>query len=550
MIGKRTAAGLVGLLLAVGAGALLWGGKEERPGPKKSAATPPTDGPTFLHRACDLPESWVRYIYRGWLPGKHRDTDLIIVPDAYNYAGSGTYTSHAGPYAYLQEIPLIFYGPGHIRALGRVDLDGEVTLADLAPTTARILDFSFPNRTGAPVPTILEDGVDPPRLVVTISVDGMGWNVLDQWRGSWPNLESIIESGASVDAVVGSSPSITPPAHTNMSTGLFPRDHGVTGIGVRAANGDIVGGFAADPDTGGARKADPTINLKATTLGDLWDLDTQNAAQVALVASGNYPLGMLGHGSSIEGADKDIAAMSAAGGTWATNTEYFAIPSYVNDEVEGPEPYLRDTDLLDGELDGKWRGHDFPLEASPALAPWTNEVVKEILDREGFGDDSITDLLFLHHKAPDIAGHEWNMINPEQSDVIESVDSAIGDLRAWLDREIGPREYVIVITADHGQTPLGRGSPISMGEIRADVDRRFDHRDNDVSLVERSSPTSLFLNRKELTQNDVSPEEIATFLSGYTASDNGQQGGDELLLRAVFPGRELDRVRACAGAGQ
>ena len=545
---KRVLAGIVALVAAGGAGALLWGGEDDRYKPGKSSSPPAEEGPAFLTRACDLPEKWVRYIYRGWLPGKQRDTDLIIVPAAYNYAGSGTYTSHAGPYDYLQDVPLIFYGPGQIRAVGDVDPAGEVTLADVAPTEAQIIDFSFPDRTGVPLTSILEREADPPRLVVTISVDGMGWNVLDRWRGRWPHLESIIDSGASVDAVVGSSPSITPPAHTNMSTGFFPRDHGVTGIGVRAADGEIVGGFAANPDTGGARMADPTINLKATTLGDLWDLETENSAKVALIASGNYPLGMLGHGSSLEGADKDIAAMSAAEGTWATNTDYFALPSYVNDDVSGPEPYLRDTDLLDGELDGKWRGHDFPLEASPALAPWTNEVVKAILDREGFGDDSITDLLFLHHKAPDIAGHEWNMINPEQGDVIESVDTGIGDLRSWLDREIGAGEYVVVITADHGQTPLGQGSAISMGEIRADIDRRFDTTENDVSLVERSSPTSLFLNREEMRRNKVSPERIASFLSAYTASENSQQGGDELLFRAAFPGRELSRVRACVGA--
>jgi hypothetical protein len=41
----------------------------------------------------------------------------------------------------MHEVPLLFYGPGHVLALGRVD--GRATLADIAPTNAALLDFEF-----------------------------------------------------------------------------------------------------------------------------------------------------------------------------------------------------------------------------------------------------------------------------------------------------------------------------------------------------------------------------------------------------------------------
>jgi hypothetical protein len=532
-------------------------GDDESPDPGSDRFVPKK---AYLKDACELPPEWVRYIWRGWDPSPARSHDLVLVPPSNSYLGAPTSTPHSGPYDYLQEVPFIWYGPGFIRSEGRVDLGREVTSADIAPTQAQLMRFDgWPSeRPGRPLTEILEDTDDTPKLLVTISVDGLGWNVLDRWPDSWPYLKQLMESdGTNIDgAVVGSSPSITPAVHTNMSTGAFPRDHGVTAIAVRRRNGDIVGGFALSADSQGEpSEADPTINLRMETIADLWDREHDNEARVGMVAGGNYVTGFVGNGAALEGADKDIAAFHGKSEDgehiWATNPEFYSVPGYVNTEVDGPEGDVEAVDASDGEVDGKWRGHNINLDGSPALTPWQVRGAIELIDREGFGDDDIADLFYLHLKAPDAAGHLYNMIAEEQAEVIESVDRGIEELIGFLDNEM-PGEYVLVLTADHGQTPNDTDAwPIKRDEIYKDVGERFG------GVIERTSSTTFFMDKAEMTERGITVEKVASFMSRYRIGDNIPPGEEvegaedrleERLFEAVFPGKALSKVVSCTGA--
>lgn len=511
----------------------------------------------YLRDACRLPPQWVQRIHRGWAPGNIRDHDLVLVPHPPNYMGTFINTSHSGPYAFLQDVPLVLYGPGFIKTSGRIALDREVTIADLAPTFAELVGFEWPRRPSTALSEVLVEDAARPALIVTMVVDGAGWNVLDRWPDTWPNLRALIREGVNVDgAIVGSSPSITPATHTTLSTGTFPRYHGVTAIAVRADDGSIVGSFSETAGNPGAAAMDPTITLRKTTIADLWDRARGNEPLIGMLAAGNLQLGMIGHGAALRGGDKDIAAI-LSGDTWSTNPEFYSLPDYVNDEVPGPEQDVREVDLADGKADGLWRGHDIaPVDASPAFAPWQNRVVQAILEREGFGADDVTDLFYLNYKAPDKAGHKWNMIGIEQADVLRSVDEAIGDMKLWLDEQVGSDRYVLVVTADHGQTPLEAGGwPISRPEILDDIRARFDRVDDDRGIIEQTSASSFFSRIDEMRANGVTAEQVASFLSRYTIAENVPEGedlpdgferrADDLIFDAVFPGRYLPRIMAC-----
>lgn len=515
----------------------------------------------YLRAACQLPTKWVDYIRRGWDPSPVRDHDLILVPYERNYVGTFTYTPHSGPYDYLQRVPMIWYGPNFIEDAGPIDPKREITVADIAPTHARLLGFDWPDtRSQPPMTEALSETDERPKLLVTISVDGGGLNALDRWPDRWPTLKRLMDEGTSyTNAVVGSSPSITPAAHTSMSTGVHPRWHGVTSIGVRADNGDIVGGFAADPDTAAADAADPRVSLDLPTLADLWDQANGNRALVAGIMSGSYALGLVGFGAAMEGGDRDIVAMHARG-DWVTNEAFYEIPEYFNNgEVPGPEDLIEAVDRLDGEADEMWRGHDIPIDSSPVLAQYQNRVMLELIEREDFGADDVTDLLYIQYKSPDAAGHKYNMIAPEQGDVIESVDTAIDELIGFLDTNVGPDGYALVITADHGQTPLDLGGwPISRPEVVDDVHRRFTNEGVDARLVQRTSSTSFFMNKEGMRAHGVTPREISSFLTRYTIGDNIPDGDaipegyagrlGERIFAGVFPGRELNAVVRCTGA--
>jgi hypothetical protein len=514
----------------------------------------------YLQDACKLPPEWVRLIHRGWVPGPSRGHDLILVPKPPNYLGGPVNASHSGPYGFLQDIPLLFYGPGFIQPLGRISLGREVTLANVAPTLAELMRFDWPNRIGTSLSEILIDNPVRPRLIVEVVVDGGGWNVLNYWPDRWPNLARLMREGATIeDAIVGSSPSITPSVHTTLSTGAYPRLHEVTGITVRRDDGSLAGAFSTEARLTNAASTRPDSSLAIPTIGDLWDAANGNLPLLGMFATGNYPLGMLGYGAAYEGGDKDILALTQ-GEEWATNPEYYSLPDYVNTQVAGPQRDIEAVDRADGAADGRWQDHEIrPIDATPALAPWQNRSMQAVLRREGFGGDELTDLFFLNYKSPDYAGHEWNMIAPEQGDVIESVDAAVADMIEWLNDNVGEDQYVFVLTADHGQTPINQGGwPISRAEILNDINERFDELDNDVNIVQSTSAVSLFMNRAELADNDVRPEEIASYLSRYTISDNTPEDGDvaqgrqdragERIFSAVFPGRRLPDIAECTGA--
>ncbi|HYN36260.1 MAG TPA: hypothetical protein VEV82_04720, partial [Actinomycetota bacterium] len=99
-------------------------------------------------------------VYEGWDFGRARAFDLALVPHPPNYMGSITDTSHSGPYDFLQRVPLVFYGPGHISERGTVRVDRKVSLVDLAPTFAAAMDFDFPERDGQPITAILSNTSD------------------------------------------------------------------------------------------------------------------------------------------------------------------------------------------------------------------------------------------------------------------------------------------------------------------------------------------------------------------------------------------------------
>jgi hypothetical protein len=516
--------------------------------------------PAYLRRACALPPDWVRRIDRGWRRGPARAADIIVVPKPPNYVGSWVDTSHSGPYDYLQEVPLVFYGPGFIKPWGRWTPAREVTVADIAPTQAELMGFGWPERQGRPLEPLLEDSPEPPRVIVTVSIDGGGWNVLRRWPGAWPRLAMLMRRGTSVEpAVVGSSPSITPAIHATMSTGAWPRHHGVTAIAVRGRGGVIQGAFTTSPNAT-RPPVEPTLNLRLTTLGDLWDRAVGNRAEVGMLAGGNYALGMLGRGAALKGGDKDLAGFAQLDGRgWETDTRFYRLPRHVASHSRILAQQVSSLDRSDGRADGAWLGHDLagiPVSNTPAMAVYEGRVAEGVLAREGYGRDALTDLLYLHFKSPDHTGHRWNMISPEMRDVLGSVDRAIGSLWRWLDRNVGVGNYVLVVTADHGQTPLEAGGwAIDRDELLADLDARFDYVKDGESIIERTSATSLFSNTSEMRANGITPADVASRLGGYTIRDNVPRGdsipkqfagrvGREIYA-AAFPGRRLPLIRSC-----
>ena len=507
----------------------------------------------WFESACSLPIEQLRRIRRGYVP--RRSPDVTVVPREPNFFGSFSNTTHSGPWDYLQSVPLVFYGPGFIKEQGRIDLDREVTVADLAPTIAELVDAPFPsNRSGRPITEALvppDQRPGAPALVLTVVWDGGGTNVLQQWPRAWPFLRSLMRKGTSVDATVGSSPSVTPAIHTTIGSGAFPRQHGIVSIEMRDG-AKLVKSFG---------ESTPNY-LEVPSLADIYDLSTGNRAMIGMFAEKNWMLGMVGHGAHLPGGDKDIAVMMAESGSRLhSNETWYSLPAYVND-VPGFEDLLRQVDIEDGEADGLWLDRDTltDLAETPKSPAWVlhqTKIVKEVLAREDFGADEVGDLFFVNYKQIDHWGHLFNMLGPEVQGTIRYTDAALKDLVRFMNRRIGRNRWVVAVTADHGQTPLSDGTrawPIDMRYLQRSMAKHFSV--SAAKLFQGERPNGFWLHGKTMKRAGLTTEDVARFLFGYRLRDNiaGKARVPAMytdrrksrLFAAAFPSNELDRIWRCA----
>jgi hypothetical protein len=507
----------------------------------------------WFRAACDLPIDYLRRIRRGTYFG--RSPEITMVPRKPHTFASFETTQHTGPWKYLQEVPLIFYGPGFIKPLGPVAVAHEATVADLAPTIAELIDTPFPGRRpGRPLEQILvpeQRRPAEPALVLNIVLDGGGWNVLRQWPDDWPFIAEMIEGGASItDATIGSSPSVTPAIHTTMGTGTWPKQHGIVSIEQRAGRG-IVQSYGG---------TSPGYQM-VTSLADIYDPRTQNKAKIGLLAEKNWHMGLIGHGAFRAGGDKDIAVMVTEEGTGLfTNPAFYSLPSYLWD-TPGFEDDVRRVDLEDGELDGRWREVESltdpqKLLKTPVWVRRQTTLIKALLKREGFGRDRIPDLFYTNYKEVDHLGHLYNMLGPEVRETLRYSDAAFRELVEFLDETVGRKRWVVTLTADHGQTPDPSTTgawPIDVDVLEASIAERFDVSVNDLFQEER--PHGLWLDRKTMKQEDITEADISRFILRQTIADNAvgrsvpdpyRSRLDERIFAAAFPTKKLPLIWGCA----
>ena len=531
---------LVVLLAAAGGGAYL---VLRSPGDETAAREK-------LVRACDVGVDILERMWNGYVP--NRSGDVIAVehePNQYS-------TRHSSPWPYHQDVPLVLYGPGFIRS-GRV-VDRPVTVADLAPTYAKLLGFDdFPDRDGR----VLQEALEPerkrngvPKLILTLVWDGGGDNVLERWPDDWPELAALRERGTDyTDATVGSTPSITPSIHATIGTGVFPHTHGITDTRMR------VKGRMADP----WEESSPR-RLRSKTLGDLWDASNANVPLVGMMARDAWHLGMIGHGAYLQEGDHDHAVLDELGGIeFRTNEDYYSLPEYLLG-LEGLAEAVAEVDQRDGESDGQWLDNpilasDAQVRFTPAWSIFQTQKMVELLENEGYGTDDVADLFYVNYKPIDLAGHYWNMVEPEVQENLRETDAQLPAIIEALDRIVGPDEYVLALTADHGMTPYAQvsgGWDIETRDMSADIEKRFDAVTPGKPLILSNRGYQIMLDHKELERNEITAADVAEYVRDYRIRDNvtatnkvgprfEDRTNERLFLTALTP-EALKEALACA----
>ncbi|MGH2734919.1 MAG: alkaline phosphatase family protein, partial [Actinomycetota bacterium] len=379
---------LIGVVFAIAA-ATLW--------------DPPRSIPSFTEQACEHP-GYLELTRRGYFEPRSGQISLLPDQPAYMASGAGGW-SHSGPWPYLQDVPIVFYGPGIVEAKGSVGTPA--TTADIAPTLAALLNGSFRSDDGQVLREVAGRGAaalkrPAPKLILTIVWDGGGWNTLDLHSESWPNLERMMDEGVTyTKAKVGSNPSVTPAVHTSLGTGVFPAEHGITGVPVRDEEGTVVDAFL---------QGQSSRFMQVPALAERWDEAHGNRAEIGMVGYEPWHLGMIGQGAERPGGDRDDAVwLDTDTNEWKTNPDHYNLPPSLP-ATEGLDTYVQELDATDGQVDGAWRDEailDDPARAeeTPAFIRYHTQAMLNMIEQEGYGRDGVADLVFTNYKQIDRVGH-------------------------------------------------------------------------------------------------------------------------------------------------
>ncbi len=539
-------------LLWTGLGGLAWVIGGTALGRVAAKLTRPDAGNVQDAAATDLGAEYMELVRRAYHAGRSGDIQLLVSPfNSANYAAESLSlvpqdprTSHAAVWMYLERIPLVVYGPGIVQ---RSDSAERVSLADLAPTTARLIGFDgWPDdRDGRVLPGLSVTGRQP-KIVVTYVFDGGGWNVLRHWPNDWANLKKLMGEGANYrNALTGSFPAVTACAHATIGTGAFPRTHGVTGHNIRA-------------DASGSRKtyrepgnADPS-DILVPTLADLYSDATGNRAWVGEVGYQVWHMGMIGFGGPNRGADQRPVGVywNEGTGSWAPhNPQLFRLPT----RTPGPDDFAAHQAAFtppgwDPQFDPK--GGQSPC-CSPPVVQYQHDLLASTLDSEPIGAGGPS-LLYTTYKSPDYTGHIYNMYSPWEGLMLRTVDEQLGRLVEELDARY-PGEYVLIVTADHGQCPL----PDAVNGVRLDpiqltrsIEEAFGAGPS--SVVQNVWPSEVYMNVPGLRDAGASLDDVAAHLRHLTYRQNlgpyvprnaiEQALLDDPEFSAVFATTWLDRL--------
>jgi len=529
---------------------------------------PPEGSRAVGAMAEELGADVVEHLRRGFAP--EMSPDVAYIPRPYNvvvrFRGEGLGTldadprsSHSTPWDYHQRVPIMLYGPGYIRDGEMVDR--AVDLTDIAATLAELTGSAF----RAPDGEVLEEALLPegerngrPRAIAVVAYDGGGWNLLEQWPDAWPEQRRLGAAGTTyLNATIGSAPSVTTAIHANMGTGAYPEHHGLSEINGRLPDGRIGETFLDE--------SDPQL-IRLPTFADVFDLEHGNEPWVGILAYESWHLGMMSHGTQTETIDlpgepdRDLGVIWEPGeegdaslGHFTIREDLYELPGGLPGDPE-LEERLREQDADDGQIDGAWRGWDLedPLvvPALPAFVRHQQDALTRLLEQAPLGEDDLTDLLFVELKPTDFAGHLWNMVADEEEPVLRAQDDLLADLVDRLEQVAGPDGYVLIVTADHGQSPL----PESSGGLRIHPDvlkRRVEEYFGE-PIVAKVTPSGLFLDRELAADLEIADATVARFVGSLRYRDVLPQDTDleaipeetldERVFAAALPHSYLDRL--------
>ena len=353
-----------------------------------------------------------------------------------------------------------------------------------------------------------------PKLILQITIDqlrgDMPGTVYERWgKGGFRYLyekgivyENAHHRHANTETVVG---------HATLATGADPADHGMVGnlwfdrelnravynieddrYRLVGEGGGVDKGSEIDPTQklAGTEGRSPAMML-TTTFSDELALRTNGKAKIFGVSvKDRGAVTMAGHAGK-------AFWFSKAKGEFVTSTYYYdAYPQWVNEWNEKKVPLTyADTnwDLMHdkstytyGNFDdmpyetnlpgygvvfphpfGKADGKLFTtlLTISPAGDELCLKFAQELVVKEALGQDGVTDYLSISFSSTDYVGHFFGPSSLESEENLLRLDKTLSELFAFIDKQVGLQNTLIVLSADHGAAAV----PAQLNEFGIDA---------------------------------------------------------------------------------
>jgi predicted AlkP superfamily pyrophosphatase or phosphodiesterase len=355
-----------------------------------------------------------------------------------------------------------------------------------------------------------------PRLIVVVNLDQCRYDYLVRFRDHFGRggFRRLIDGGANfTSATFKHANNVTGPGHAVLLSGSYGWANGIitnswfdrtTGRSVYCVDDP-----SARPVGGGSGGRSP-VRMAGGTFGDQLRIHSGFKGHVISISHKD-------RAAILMGGKMPDAAYWMADSVFVSSTYYMStLPSWVEafnrsgaaqsyfgriwDRALPVEAYaLMDSDDVRYEWGGAGLGRAFPhpitgdnphgLTQSYYQAMLTSPFGLDLLaqfavmavDSEHLGADDVTDLLCVSFSSTDYVGHAFGPNSQEVMDMTVQADRVLAGLLDAIDRRVGLANTIVVLTSDHGVSPipeyLQREAPalgarrISSGRLREFCER-------------------------------------------------------------------------------
>jgi predicted AlkP superfamily pyrophosphatase or phosphodiesterase len=365
-----------------------------------------------------------------------------------------------------------------------------------------------------------------PKLIVAIVIDQFRYDYLTRFRTEYTaGFERLLTQGAVfTDARYIHFPTVTAVGHSTFLSGATPSVSGIVGNEWFDRDEGKRVTAASDAATLLLGSADPTATgasprrMLVSTIGDEIKMADGGKAKVIGI-------------SLKERAAILPAGHMANGAFWFDNpSRGFVSSTYYFPELPGWVREFNAAHLGDKHRGETWLTHKMPEDPaefygdsnkSPfTTSPFGNEIVELLAERaveaEQLGRHETTDVLAVSFSSNDLVGHEYGPYSPEVRDISLQTDQLLEKLFLSLDRQVGLKDTLIVLTADHGVAPTAQeseahhmpGGRMPAATPRAAIQNALVARFGKGNWIAGTYDLSVYLDRDLMAAKKLDPAEV------------------------------------------